>query len=504
VSPAGPIEALPQSNPVAAPQGMAANEPHVFVVLGATGDLMGRKLLPAIHKLFVRQLLNKKTVLFGAGVETNFDDESFRKHCVEQLIAAKIPAQEISKDVEKRVFYQPLPTGSAEEYKKLAERIAEVEKEIGLPGNRIFYLALPPSAFPPVISALGEAGLNKSAGWTRLVIGKPFGRDLQSAEKLNELVHKWFDEKQVYRIDHYLGKETVRNLLVFRFANSLFEPLWNRDRVQSVEITVAETLGVEHRGKYYESAGALRDMIQNHLTQLLTIAAMEVPAGIDANALRQEKSKVLNSIMPIRAEYVVFGQYGRGKIDGVDVPGYRQEPDVAPDSVVETYVAVRLEINNWRLHGVPFLMRTGKRLAKRCSQIVVTFRRPPVSMFQIFDSSPHYSNSLVITIQPDEGFDLNFQIKEPGDEIRLDNRRLHFRYSEAFAPSPEAYETLLLDVMKGDATLFVRDDEVEASWKLYTPLLEHRPKVVLYAAGTDGPPEADRLLTNLDCNWTPL
>ena len=272
---------------MAAPQGMAANEPHVFVVLGATGDLMGRKLLPAIHKLFVRQLLNKKTVLFGADVNPNYNDESFRKHCVEQLVAAQIPLQEISRGIEKRVFYQPLPKGGADEFKQLAERIAQVEKDIGLPGNRIFYLALPPSAFPPVISALGEAGLNKSAGWTRLVIEKPFGRDLQSAEKLNELVHRWFDEKQVYRIDHYLGKETVRNLLVFRFANSLFEPLWNRDRVQSVEITVAETLGVEHRGKYYESAGALRDMIQNHLTQLLTIAAMEVPAGMDANSRRR-------------------------------------------------------------------------------------------------------------------------------------------------------------------------------------------------------------------------
>jgi glucose-6-phosphate 1-dehydrogenase len=481
---------------------MTAAEPHVFVIFGATGDLMGRKLLPALHQLSARGLLNPQSVLLGIGVETEFDDASFRKRAREQLIADGIsPADFAAGACGDRLFYQPMPKADADDYAALLARITKIEQERKLPGNRVFYLALPPTAFPSTITALGVAGLNRSAGWTRLVIEKPFGRDLESAEKLNELVHRWFDEKQVYRIDHYLGKETVRNLLVFRFANSLFEPLWNRDRVESVEITVAESLGVEHRARYYEGAGALRDMIQNHLTQLLTLAAMEVPASFDAEAIRQEKAKVLCSVAAIRPEDVVFGQYTAGKIDEMPVPGYRDEPGVAKDSQIETFVALRLEIANWRWHGTSFFLRTGKRMARRSSEIVVTFRRPPVSMFQPFDSSPIHSNALVMALQPDEGFDLHFEIKEPGESVRLQSRKLHFRYSEAFAPLPDAYETLLLDVLKGDATLFVRDDWVEASWKLYTPLLQNRPPVRPYAAGTWGPAEADRLLKDLGRGW---
>lgn len=482
---------------------LATGDPCLFVVLGATGDLMGRKLLPALHRLGARGLLNKETVILGIAVETQHNDESFRVRCREELAAAGIAENEISGGLcTSRLFYQPLPKADDADYATLVRRIEALEKEYRLSGNRVFYLALPPAAFGPTIMALGEAGLNKAPGTVRLVVEKPFGRDHNSASQLNDLIHQHFQEQQIYRIDHYLGKETVRNLLVFRFANSLFEPLWNRDRVESVEITVAEAIGVEHRAAYYEKAGALRDMIQNHLTQLLTLAAMEVPASFDPEAIREEKSKVLRSVAPVRISDVIYGQYMRGRVNGNEVPGYREEPGVAPDSATETYVAIRLEIANWRWHGVPFFLRTGKRLAKRSSQIVVTFRCPPVSMFGPFDSTPIHANALVITIQPDEGFDLRFEIKAPGESVQLVSRSLHFRYLEAFAPSPDAYETLLLDVLKGDPTLFVRDDWVEASWKLYTPLLLGRPAIYPYPAGSWGPVESEHLLRGLGRGWT--
>ncbi|MGB6483611.1 MAG: glucose-6-phosphate dehydrogenase [Candidatus Acidiferrales bacterium] len=477
-------------------------EPHLFVILGATGDLTGRKLLPSLNGLIARNALGPKSLILGVGVETQINDESFRAQCCKDLADAKIPQEQIAQTVsDKRVFYQTIGKGTAEDYKKLGERIGQIEKENGMPGNRVFYLALPPRVFPLAIAGLGGAGLNKSNGWTRLVIEKPFGRDLKSAQELNKVVHENFEEKQVYRIDHYLGKETVQNLLVFRFANSLFEPQWNRDRIESVEITVGESLGVEHRAAYYEGAGALRDMIQNHLTQLTTLTAMEVPEAFQANAIRREKVKVLHSVLPIKITDVVLGQYAAGKIDGKDVPAYRDEPGVAKDSQIETFVAMRLNIENWRWHGVPFFLRTGKRLASRASQIVVNFRRPPVWIFKPFDGNAIQSNSLVIAIQPDEGFDLYFEIKAPGPGVKIQRSDLHFRYSEEFQPLADAYETLLLDVLQGDPTLFVSDDWVEASWKLYTPLLENKPKVVPYAAGSWGPPEADALLKDLGRTW---
>ena len=477
-------------------------EPHLFVIFGATGDLAARKLLPSLNGLIARDALGPKSLILGVGVETEFNDESFREKCRKDLADAGIAQEQIAQTVsDKRIFYQPIGKGTPQDYKKLAQRVEQIEKDNGLPGNRVFYLALPPKVFPLAISGLGGAGLNKSKGWTRLVIEKPFGRDLASAQALNKVVHESFDECQVYRIDHYLGKETVQNLLVFRFANSLFEPQWNRDRIESVEITVAESLGVEHRAGYYEGAGALRDMIQNHLTQVATLTAMEVPEAFQADAIRREKVKVLHSVLPIKITDVVLGQYIAGKIDGKDVPAYGDEPGVAKDSQTETFVALRLNVENWRWHGVPFFLRTGKRLASRSSQIVVNFRRPPVWIFKPFDGSAIQANTLVIAIQPDEGFDLYFEIKAPGQGVQIQRSDLHFRYSEAFQPLPDAYETLLLDVLTGDPTLFVSDEWVEASWKLYTPLLENKPKVVPYAAGSWGPGEADALLKDLGRTW---
>ncbi len=464
----------------------------LFVIVGVSGDLANRKLLPALYRLSHDVPSESRFRILGVSTDPACSDNTFREKSqksVKELAGVDLD----SAWLDETLFFQSIGQGGPEDYRALVQRVESLEKSESLTGNRVFYLALPPPVFPVAITRLGEAELNEGPGWTRLVIEKPFGRDAASAESLNKLVHQYFDEKQVFRIDHYLGKETVANLLVFRFANSLFEPLWNRDRVDSVEILVAESLGVEHRGRYYDRAGALRDMIQNHLTQLLTLTAMEPPSSFDADAIQHEKVKVLHSISPIGPGDVVFGQYARGEVDGKPVTGYRQEPDVAPDSRTETFVAMRLRINNWRWQGVPFYLRTGKRLADRVSRIVVNFRCPPVSLFQPFVFSALRPNTLEITIQPDEGFDLRFEVKSPGVPFRLVTQNLHFRYSEAFQKSPEAYETLLLDVLLGDTTQFVRDDWVEASWRLYTPILEVPPQVAPYPAGSWGPKEADRL-----------
>jgi glucose-6-phosphate 1-dehydrogenase len=453
----------------------------LFVVFGATGDLTRRKLLPALARLAERDVLTGSHIL-GVARSTEMNEGAFRK------LAHKIVGNGVPEWCDSYVHYRSLND-------TLAAEIETLEKENSLPGNRVLYLALPPQSFASTIETIGQSRLHKSSGWTRIVIEKPFGRDLQSARELNRLLYKYFDESQIYRIDHYLGKETVQNLLVFRFANPIFERLWDRDHIDNVQITVAETLGVEGRAGYYEQTGALRDMVQNHLTQVLSLIAMGVPSKLEAEPVRDEKAKVLHSIAPIKADNVVLGQY----------EGYRREPGVTPDSRTETMVALKLEINNWRWNHIPFYLRTGKRLQRHASEIVITFRRPPVSVFEPFGADCEIEhNVLVITIQPDESFRLRFHVKAPGQPVSLVSKQLEFAYKGEFAAIPDGYETLLQDLIEGDQALFVRADWIESSWRLYDLLLQSPPPVHAYASGSWGPIEAEKLLLRDGRKWFDL
>jgi glucose-6-phosphate 1-dehydrogenase len=405
-------------------------------------------------------------------------------------------------------------------YQGLKQMLEQVERERGTGGNRLFYLATPPDFYAEIIRRLGEAGLvqrydnAEGPGWTRIIVEKPFGHDLASAQELNRQVLHVFDEQQVYRIDHYLGKETVQNLLVFRFANGIVEPIWNRRYVDHVQITVAESLGVEGRGQYYETAGVIRDIIQNHMLQLLALTAMEPPVEAEANAIRDEKVKALRAIRPIRPDevnrYAVRGQYGPGVVAGEHVPGYLDEPEVAPDSVTETYVALKLFIDSWRWAGVPFYLRSGKRLPKRVTEIAVQFKHVPLLLFADGGGSDIEPNVLAINIQPDEGAALRFGAKVPGAAMRIRPVTMDFRYSTAFGGEPpEAYERLLLDAMLGDSTLFTRRDEVEVAWQLVTAITEGwqaapRPRFPNYPAGTWGPEDARRLIEQDGRRWRRL
>lgn len=475
--------------------------PHLFVVFGGTGDLMQRKLLPALGRLAERGLLRERHAILGVARDPDLDDEGFRNWARQALVETGLSRDQMGSWCDSALFYQSVGRGSPEDYQRLARRIETLEREGNLPGNRTFYLALPPGAFPPTITGLAQAGLSDSAGWTRLVIEKPFGRDLESARELNEIAHRHFTESQIYRIDHYLGKETVQNLLVFRFANAMFESLWNRDRVANVQITVAESLGIEQRAGYYERAGALRDMVQNHLAQLISLIAMEVPGAFDADQVRHEKVKVLRAIAPMAPEDVVFGQYGPGQINGEPTVGYTEEPGVAGDSRTETFVAMKLNIDTWRWQGVPFYVRTGKRMPQRLTQIAVTFRRAPICLFESMGECETRPNVLFLTLQPDEGFALCVDIKVPGEPFSLQTFPLHFLYKEAFGTIPDAYQTLLLDVLTGDQTLFVHADEADVSWRLFAPLLERSPDIHRYAAGAWGPVAADNLLDRNGHHW---
>jgi glucose-6-phosphate 1-dehydrogenase len=478
------------------------HECWTFAIFGGTGDLARRKLLPALAVLRRHGFLCQGCVILGIARETAIDDHSYRSLVREAVLGTpNMSPDEIDRWVEQSVYYHNIREGRPDEYDGLRARIEEFDRARGLPGNRAFYLAIPPGAFPATIEGLGGARLNTSRGWTRIVIEKPFGRDLDSARELNRLVHRWFDESQVYRIDHYLGKETVQNILIFRFANSVFESVWNRDHVESVQITVAEELGVARRAAYYDKAGAVRDIVQNHATQLLSLVAMDVPSRMSADAIRREKVKALEQVRPISPRHVVFAQYTRGAIDGADVPGYRDEPGVPRESRTETYVALKLDIDSWRWQGVPFYVRTGKRLPERLTEIVVKFRRPPVWLFQPMGGAELHRNTLRLVIQPREGFELYFHVKAPGKPLRLDRLPLDFYYEERYPELPEAYQTLLVDVLEGDQTLFVHADEVEAAWRIFTPLLESKPPIVEYPAGSWGPAEADTLLARHDERW---
>ncbi len=474
---------------------------HLFVVFGATGDLMQRKLLPVLYRLHVSGMLPAGSLVLGVA-RRPMDDAAFRALAERALAEVKAgPPETVSSFCTSTLFYQSVPDESTPSFAALRQRIEAVERDHGLPGNRIFYLALPLDAFGPTIAGLGEAGLHQARGWVRLVIEKPFGRDLASAQTLNRLVHRYFEEKQVFRIDHYLGKETVQNLLVFRFANMFIESLWNRERIDHVTITVAESLGVEGRGQYYETSGALRDMIQNHVTQLLTLVAMEPPATRDEDSIRNEKVKVLQSIVRLSDGDVVRGQYAAGTIHGAPVPGYRDEPGIDPRSETETFVALRLKIANWRWQDVPFFVRTGKRLPAKMTRVILTFKAPPVTFFQTVSEYHSNPDRISILIQPDEGFELAFEVKVPGREMRVQTHRMRFHYAEAFGELPDGYETLLVDVMLGDPTLFVRADEVEESWRLYDPLLRSPPPLTFYPAGSWGPEEAQKLAIDWGQRW---
>lgn len=466
--------------------------PSTLVIFGGTGDLARRKLLPALAHLTESGAISEHTQIVGVATNPDNTEESYRELVRASLDAADVPTEVASALCDSRIHYQSLGDRSADAYAALGARLAEIERANGLPPRRSFYLALPTGALAGAVEGLTGAGLHTDPedGWTRVVIEKPFGTDLESAKELVAVLRRSFEEHQIFRIDHYLGKETVQNLLAFRFGNAMFEAMWNRDRIAAVEITVAEDLGVGTRAGYYDRSGALRDMIQNHLTQLLTLVAMEVPPHIDADSVRYEKAKVLRSIAPLAKSDVIFGQYAEGSVAETDVPGYLSEADIPADSRTETFVAVRCSIMNWRWQGVPFYLRTGKRMDRRLSRIGIQFKDSPVCMFENEGVCEVNRNVLTMTLQPDPGFSMYMNVKEPGSAVQLDRIPLRFRHAEHFGELPDAYETLLLDVLRGDQTLFVHSDEVLRSWELFDPVLGMNHEVHPYAAGSWGPKAA--------------
>ena len=487
-------------------------QPCVLVIFGASGDLTKRKLLPALWALAEEQQLAPGFSIVGIARTPKTDDE-FRQEFRTSFDEGVEPDGPVLDNFMRGLHYLPGNIDDPEMYAKLDELLQSIDHERGTARNRVFYLATQPSFFATVVQHLGSSGLANrqpdGTGWTRIVLEKPFGRDIRTARDLNQHVLDVFDERQVYRIDHYLGKETVQNLMVLRFANTIWEPLWNRRYVDHVQITVAESLGVEGRGGYYEEAGVVRDMIANHLLQLLTIVAMEPPVAFDADAVRDEKVKVLRAVRPFTPERVksdaVRGQYGPGLAGAQPVPGYRQEPKVSPHSSTETYTALRCFVDNWRWQDVPFLLRSGKRLPKRATEIAIQFRPVPHLLFEV--STP---NVLAIRIQPDEGIALQFDAKVPGPAMRHRPVLMDFRYGTSFGvPPAEAYQRLLLDTMLGDGTLFARRDEVEAAWRIVEPLLEAwtvepAPDFPNYEAGSWGPAAADSLPGSPERRWRRL
>ena len=493
-------------------------DPHVVVLFGATGDLAHRKVVPALFHLWVGNLLPERFALVCFGRRA-FSDQEIRSSLRASLDKhARITPvdEERWAAFAARITYHQGGFDEPAAYASLSTKLGAIDTESGTGGNRLYYLATPASSFPEIVRSLGAAGLDHETtdgGWRRVVIEKPFGRDLETAVKLNREVGKVFRESQVYRIDHYLGKETVRNILIFRFGNLIFEPIWHRRYIDHVQITVAESIGVEGRGAFYEETGALRDILQNHLLQLLTLVAMEPPANLEAEALRDEKVKVLRAIRPIPVEKVdqsvVRGQYGPGWVGATEATGYRSEPAVDPESETETFVAARLEIDDWRWAGVPFYLRAGKRLPKRATEIAIQFKDVPQRLFPTVGDEPE-PNLLVIRIQPDEGILMRFAAKVPGLGIDVRPVNMDFAYGSAFTvESPDAYETLILDALLGDASLFTRADEVEAAWRIVDPIIDAwiagaEPEMPNYTSGTWGPEAADELLTREGRRWRRL
>ncbi|HXY00383.1 MAG TPA: glucose-6-phosphate dehydrogenase [Candidatus Limnocylindrales bacterium] len=490
-----------------------AADPCAIILFGASGDLAKRKVIPAMYDLAQNKSLGERYAILGFA-RTPMTDESFRASIGEaaKTISEVGPINPAKWDeFASNLHYCPGDYADNKSYADLASRLAEIDAAKQLGGNRLFYLSTPPEVYPDIIEHLGRAGLARPStpgSWVRVIIEKPFGRDLSSARELNKIVLNVFEEKQIYRIDHYLGKDTVQNLLVLRFGNGIFEPLWNRNYVDHVQITASETLGVERRGGFYETAGALRDMIQSHVLQLTSLVAVEPPASFDATAVRNEKLKVLQSIRPFNlemvAQSVVRGQYAPGKLGDKTVTGYRAEPGVSQSSRTETFVSMRLLIDNWRWAGVPFYLRTGKRLAKRTTEIMIQFRRAPHIVFREREVQP---NRLILNIQPDEGICVSFGAKKPGTEMSIGTVAMNFSYREGFGgASRSAYATLLNDCLRGDATLFDRGDSVEAAWSLLEPILDvwsaaKTATVPEYPSGTWGPKESDLLLERDARQW---
>ncbi len=466
--------------------GLKAPPDQDVVVVGASGDLSARKLLPALYNLSAEGLLPRRGSIVGAA-PVDMDDAAFvdfARDSVHKYSRTKPTATALDAFCKRLRFVRLDPKAALRDLRAALKR-----------PRRVVYLAVPPSAFETLILQLGAADLG--AG-TSLIIEKPFGHDLASARKLNRTIHTVLPEQRIFRIDHYLGKETVQNLLIFRFGNSVFERIWNRDAIARVEITVAESLGVEHRGAFYEQTGAIRDIVQNHVFQVVAITAMEPPVSFDAEAISNEKVKVLRALQPLDPAAVVRGQYTAGTISGQPVAGYRSEPGVDPKSTTETYAAMRLRIDSWRWSGVPFFVRTGKRMAIRDTRIVITFREVPLHLFAGTGVSAVDSNRLVVRIQPDEGIAVTFVAKVPGPEVTIQPVNMNFTYGSAFKTSPpEAYERLLHDALDGDHTLFIREDEVERGWAVVQPVLDQPPPIVRYGAGSWGPKAADALVAPL-------
>ena len=489
-------------------------EPCTLVIFGGGGDLAKRKLLPAVYNLALDGVLPKNFAVLGFGRRDLSDTQyrSFACEGIDQFSRQALDAKHWS-DYEQSLFFLQGDFDDAKAFAALKTRLTEIDSARGVPGNRVFYFSIPPALIETCITQLKAAGLIRPPGdsqhFSRVIVEKPIGRDLESARRINATLAQVLDERQIFRIDHYLGKETVQNILVMRFGNSILEPLWNQKYIDHVQITVAEAEGVGTRAGYYEQAGALRDMVQNHILQLLSLTAMEPPWAITSDIVRDNKLAVLNCLRPVEdcTQCVVRAQYAAGKYQDNDVPGYRREENVEPDSTTETYVAIKTFVDNWRWAGVPFYLRTGKRLAKRASEITVQFKDVPPILFNLDPKNPIEPNMLTLRIQPDEGFSLRVATKMPGTKVRLRPVKMDFQYDTAFEDqSPEAYERLLLDVMAGDATLFMRRDEVEASWTWITNILQAWENngtrwLPEYVGGSWGPVEADRLIEADGRKW---